>query len=746
MTARPIPHPSPDLLRALAANHLGEAEARAVLAHLSTCRECWLMMTTLSGDGRLRAAETVPGGATIGPAPAAGAAEDVPPELRDHAEFEVLRKLGGGGMGVVYLARDRLTHRVEVLKVVNPSLATQPGLAERFLREIRAAVQLLHPNIVTAYGALQIDRLLVLKMEYVPGDDLKTVVEKGGPLPVVRACSYAQQVALGLHYAFGKGMVHRDIKPGNLILARDGQKHVVKILDFGLVKAMAAPGGAADQLTGTGLGLGTPAYMAPEQAKDAARADVRADIYSLGCTLYFLLTGRPPFAGQSPYDLWEAHRSKKAAPLSEVRKDVPADLANVVAKMLAKAPAGRYQEPAEVAQALEPFRTAVMKSVPAAPKPATIPAALVEVHKPGDRTAEPRPRVKPEAVRRAGAARRPANRPIGGTRAVLLGVAGLLLVGGCGGAVYWAVSRSHGDPVHAVAPGTEGGPGAPPTPKATPPENGTGRNPAPRSTDKDGPKREGDVVARVKEASGIELVPIPAGSFYMGSPNDDKDALDDERPQHKVTISQPFYLGKYKVTRGQFRRFVEATHHVTEAEKAKDGNTWKDTGFPQTDEHPVVLVSWNDADAYCRWLAEKTGATVRLPYEAEWEYSCRAVRDAIKPTTRYYYFGDDVSQLGNYAWYEKNSGEGTHPCGEKLANDFGLYDMHGNAWEWCADGERTYKGEDVSDPKGRTDGKLRVNRGGAWSYEARLCRSAARHEDEPSFRREHLGFRVLVAR
>jgi formylglycine-generating enzyme required for sulfatase activity len=689
MTARPLSHPSPDLLRALAAGNVEDETAKRVLAHFEACPDCCLAMTTIGGDGvlrRLRAAETAPSGDTLGPAAPASAPDDVPPELRNHQEFEVLRKLGGGGMGIVYLARDRLTHRQEALKVVNPSLATQPGVAERFLREIRAVVQLAHPSIVTAYGALQVGGLLVLKMEYVPGEDLNTVVKRDGTLSVEDACDYAQQVALGLQYAFDKRMVHRDIKPGNLILARDGKKQVVKILDFGLVKAVAAQGGENDQLTGTGQGMGTPAYMAPEQAKDAARADIRADIYSLGCTLYFLLAGRPPFSGSSPYDIVEAHRSASAAPLNEVRKDVPADLATVVAKMLEKNPARRYQEPADVAQALKPFVT--------------------------------------------GPARKLAAKSKGGTLAVLLGVASLLVLGGSG-AVYWAVSGTSnrsdsftGAFAHADK----------------------GQIPPVKSTGIGDPKVAGDVVARVKNVSGIELVSIPAGSFYMGSRNDDKDAYDDEKPQHEVTISQPFYLGKYKVTRGQFQRFVNATNFQTEGEKANDTQTWKKLNFQQTDEHPVGCVSWNDADAFCQWLAKETGAHVRLPYEAEWEYSCRAVRDAKKPTTKFY-FGDDESQLGDYAWYGENSGGTTHPCGQKTPNAFGLYDMHGLVLEWCADGLRKYEERDETDPVGPTGaGASRVVRGGSFTNPPRRCRAASRYVNAPSCRYDFIGFRVLVSR
>jgi formylglycine-generating enzyme required for sulfatase activity len=251
------------------------------------------------------------------------------------------------------------------------------------------------------------------------------------------------------------------------------------------------------------------------------------------------------------------------------------------------------------------------------------------------------------------------------------------------------------------------------------------------------PPADAALVNKVKNASGIELVSIPNGWFYMGSEDGDSD----ERPRHKVTISQPFYLGKTKVTRAQFQRFVDDKGYQTEAEKAGDKTTWKNPGFEQTGEHPVVCVSWNDAVAFCDRLKDKTGAKVRLPYEAEWEYSCRA------RTTTNYYFGDDEAKLGDYAWYHKNTSFGTKPCGQKLPNDFKLYDMHGLAWELCADGKRTYEKEDVTDPKGPLSaGAFRVYRGGSWWYDTRLCRAALRADNAPSWRWVNIGFRVLVSR
>jgi WD40 repeat protein/serine/threonine protein kinase len=387
MQATPTKHLASDVLRALGAGTLDAATTAVVLAHLDRCVECRQAGVALMGAhfaARLRAARAPAGTvaealtpaetASSGPPPILPAttpyaSPNVLPELRDHPQYEVIRELGRGGMGVVYLSRNKLMDRPEVLKVVNKQILDQPETAERFLREIRAAARLSHANIVTAYSAVQAGDLLAFAMEYVEGETLEQVVRTQGPLPVANACYYTLQVAQGLQHAFDKGLVHRDIKPQNLILAREGKKHVVKILDFGLAKA-TREGEAADcGLTGTGMMMGTPDYIAPEQTLDAARADIRADIYSLGCTLYYLLTGKPPFQAKSQFELLQAHHSKEATPLDQVRKDVPVELAAIVAKMMAKDPARRYQKPVEVAQALGPFAKSGLKQLPPAPLP-----------------------------------------------------------------------------------------------------------------------------------------------------------------------------------------------------------------------------------------------------------------------------------------------------------------------------------------------------------------------------------------
>jgi formylglycine-generating enzyme len=270
---------------------------------------------------------------------------------------------------------------------------------------------------------------------------------------------------------------------------------------------------------------------------------------------------------------------------------------------------------------------------------------------------------------------------------------------------------------------------------------------------------------------GIKLLLIPAGEFLMGSPDDDKQAFDWEKPQHRVRITRPFYLGTTEVTRGQFRRFVEATGYRTEAERDGEGGrgwneetgryerdtrySWKYTGFQQTDEHPVVNVTWNDAVAFCKWLSGKEHKAYRLPTEAEWEYTCRA------GTTTRFSCGDHlegVVAVGNVAdgnakakypdWRTIAAPDGviyTAPVGRYKPNAWGLYDMHGNVCEWCGDRyDIDYYGrspvEDPRDESGASDS--RVTRGGSWSHHPGAARSAYRNWDTPRFPRDNLGFRV----
>jgi WD40 repeat protein/serine/threonine protein kinase len=269
-------------------------------------------------------------------------------------QYVLLEPLGEGGMGQVFKARQRSLGRVVALKVIRHDRLANPAAIQRFQREIRAVSTLSHPNVVRAYDADQVGDRQIFVMEYAEGSDLGRIVKERGPLPVGQACEYVRQAALGLQHAYERGLVHRDIKPSNLLVSGGG---VVKILDMGLSRLREGPeGGTIDAtLTQDGSVVGTPDYMPPEQARDSHGVDVRADIYSLGCTLYHLLAGSVPFPGGSPMEKVFKHQLEEPTPIEKLRTDLPKGLAGIVRKMMAKAPDQRYQTPAEAAQALEPF-------------------------------------------------------------------------------------------------------------------------------------------------------------------------------------------------------------------------------------------------------------------------------------------------------------------------------------------------------------------------------------------------------
>jgi hypothetical protein len=284
-----------------------------------------------------------------GPRPGA---ESGPPVIPG---YEILGKLGEGGMGTVYKARHQSLDRLVALKVVRWDFAADPSHLVRFQREARAAARLSHPNIVTLYDAGQDGGRPYLTMEYVEGVTLAELVRRRGPLSVGEACDLIRQAALGLQHGHERGLVHRDIKPSNLIVTQGTRQ--LKILDFGLARlrehvAACAP---STEVTEEGALMGTADYLAPEQALDARRVDIRADIYALGCTLFHVLTGQPPFPGASLTEKLLRHQQEGPPSLAALRPGLPNGLAAVVARMTAKRPEDRYNTPAEVAAALVPF-------------------------------------------------------------------------------------------------------------------------------------------------------------------------------------------------------------------------------------------------------------------------------------------------------------------------------------------------------------------------------------------------------
>jgi formylglycine-generating enzyme required for sulfatase activity len=596
----------------------------------------------------------------------------------------VLQVLGKGGFGIVFRAFDDVLQRVVALKVLAPVIAATSPARKRFLREARSSAQIRHENVVRVY-AVEEQPLPYLAMEFIPGETLQQRLDRTGPLEASEIVRLGRQIAEGLAAAHATGLIHRDIKPGN-VLIEDGHQRAT-ITDFGLARA-------ADDasLTQSGVLAGTPIYMSPEQAKGET-LDHRTDLFSLGSVLYIMATGRPPFRASTTYAVLKRVVENDPRPIREVIPEMPQWLSDVIAKLHAKNPEDRFQSAREVADVF----------------------AECEAQLKANARLKDFPRILPS---------KPAARRSGWWKWVA--AAALLLPGlvlattEIAGITNWLQKQQ-------------------PTPDRL------------KIVDVDRVRRERSedkgLPTDFSNTLGMKFKLIPAGKFAMGSPKEEidrclklvgdgweKDRLPTEGPEHKVEITQPFYMGTTEVTVGQFRQFVDE-------EGYRMGDVrWRYPGFEQTDNHPVVFVSWQNAVDFCNWLSEKEGKKYRLPTEAEWEHSCRAGKSG----TRYCY-GDDDAQLEHYGWYNENSRGGTEPVGKKKPNDWGLCDMHGNAWEWCQDfyDPNYFKDSPVKDPRGGTSGE-RVLRGGSWNNLPVDCRSALRNHTVPGHREDNDGFRVLL--
>ena len=719
------PCPSTEQLSAFSLGKLTDAEVEAIGRHLANCPSCTAAVQNVPADsfvGQLKAARPLAGATmlppgltpSLGPSrgPASTPGLTVPPELRGHAKYRVVRALGEGGMGTVYLVEHLLMKKRVALKVVSQTLVGSPEALDRFHREIQAAAQLEHPNIVRALDAESAGGLHLLVMEYVDGWSLEKRVKEKGPMAVAQACRVAHQAAQGLQHAHGKGMIHRDIKPQNLMVTRQGQ---VKILDFGLAKLAREQAGER-RATQSGTFLGTPEYVAPEQAVDASKADIRADIYSLGCTLYYLLAGRPPFVEKTAVQVVLAHLEKEAVPLHQVRAEVSEDLSAVVAKMTAKDPAARYQTPAEAAQALKPFCTR-QEAVAKTPSAGTM--------IPGDPKARGNlsRRGLPESQSWAGKCPRssflgslvgwigkvgkgvgkrkrkeksrtgvPVVNPVGdwcrqrwGWLVAAGGAAALVLLLGI------IIRLSAGKQGTLVVEVNE--PGATVTVK-----DDQDQVEVTRKGDKEKitiSLKPGGHVLKV-EKEGFQFFtkeftleerekiilqarlerPEPTKPPTAETPFDAAEAKEHQRlwaeylkvpAEYTNSIGMKFAL----IPPGTFlmgsppneegRSDNEIQHRVTLTRGFYLGvypvtqGQWQavmgnNPSSFKGDNRPVEQVSWEDCQEFCQKLSKREGKQYCLPTEAEWEYACRA------GTRTAYFYGDDQGQLGEYCWYRGNSG------------------------------------------------------------------------------------------
>jgi serine/threonine-protein kinase len=649
-------------------------------------------------------------------------------------KYEIVEEIGRGGIAVVYKARDTTLGRVVALKVLDLYWAKDPSFVTRFHQEARAAANLRHPNIVTVYEAGEADGQLFIAMEYLQGRTLRELLEVEGALALERALPILEQIADALDAAHGQGIIHRDVKPGNVIVEETGRGVWVTLTDFGLVKAMAG----STALTSTGTLLGSPEYMAPEQAGPERAAEVgpAADRYALGIVAYQMLTGRVPFPGNTPATL-NAHEHKPVPQPRSLRPNLPRPVAAALLKMLAKAPGDRYPTAAAFVAALRP----VLRS-----------------------KKEPR-QLPPVWAWAAGA----------GLAAVALIVL-VLVLSGCGG----GDGKPTDTPISAAAviPTSTDTPRltttlepsvtptstrtATPHPTDTPTPTSTA---TPRPTDTPTPSEVpmldiGSTMTRERDSA--VMVYAPGGTFQMGSSEAEIDAafeqceqnvgsgecsrdqFERESPQHTVTLVS-FWIDKYEVTNTQYRQCLEDG-----ACRAPTTCNWGEPTYEDESkaDHPVICVDWDGARTYCEW------ADSRLPTEAEWEYAARGLEGRTYP------WGDTFDgERVNFCdancpedWKDPDWDDGyelTAPVGsfEEGASWCGALDMAGNVWEWVADWyqEDYYAVSPVSNPTGPEAGEVKVVRGGSWYSYAYHVRSADRGRYDPVDSVSNLGFRCVGA-
>ena len=688
--------------------------------------------------------------------------------LGEFGRYMIQGKLGEGGMGAVYIAKDTQLDRDIALKI--PKFRSDDKVAiEWFYREARSMATVHHPNLCPVFDVGVIDNIHYISMAYIEGRPLTDYVKSDKPIKARQVAVVVRKIAVALEEAHRAGIVHRDLKPDNIMI--NTRKEPV-IMDFGLARRENLN---EAQLTKTGQVIGTPSYMAPEQVEGNYKLiGPRTDVYALGVIMYQMLCGELPFKGVVTLVLAKIITEQPPAP-SEIKADVDPELEQICLKAKERDPDKRYQSAAELAKDLKKYlagsprgdtmhrakRTAeTAKEVTqtdqldneyfdAAPAPysagePTDEDQLVDEYVPHryrQQTSASTGKSKSKSKKKKGKGKKkgalagidPLWLKVGGGVAACLVTTVLFFMfnGGGDGSPDFKERRPSGNRPEALGP-EEGRRGAARSVQAG--DGGGSDDPTAGSAGQSIPE------LLSVNSIGMRFVPISTGTFTMG----------EGKTAHQVTLTQAFHLGQHEVTQEQY-------------EAVMGTNPSKSKG-PQ---NPVENVSWADAVEFCRKLSampaeKKAGYVYRLPTEAEWEYACRA---GTKTT---YSFGDSESELGAYAWYGNNSGDQqidalniwntdednyfdrlsenncrTHPVGGKKPNGWGLYDMHGNVYEWCQDWGGDYPSGSVTDPTGPASGDRRLLRGGSYTDHSSLVRSALRfYSARPVNRIFNIGFRL----
>ena len=652
-----------------------------------------------------------------------------PPQAADElgrlGPYRVLQVLRAGGMGVVFRAEDPQLQRLVALKAMLPGLAASDSAKQRFLREARAAAAIKHDHIVTIHQVGEDRGVPFLAMEFLEGESLDERLKRESKLPLAEVLRIGREMAEGLAAAHERGLIHRDIKPANVWL--EGEKGRVKILDFGLARAV----GQENQLTQQGAIIGTPAYMAPEQAQGKS-LDQRCDLFSLGCVLYRIATGEPPFRGTDMISTLMAVAIENPRPPHDLDATLPPSLSELIMGLLAKEPGDRPPSAQAVAETLD----RISRELAAGP-------ASVET--------------KAGTPQRATNAQ-PAGRGRRNWRIAIAMAAALALLSPLS---YWLglliirVTTDKGtlvieseDPTVAVNITEKGGATVRYGVDGTEIRLKPGQYGIELIDSKDGLKlsakdftitRGGRLPIQIrwekkdytvpqqtmfsptfKNSLGMEFVLVPKGKSWLGGGGG-------KAGDKEVEIREDFYLGKYEVTQEEWQKITGANpSHFSR--QGPDKDAVKEIPDADLKRFPVEGISWDDTQSFVESLnarVKEAGWVYRLPKQAEWEYACRGgpLADRFESAFDFYCEKPTNQLLPDQA---NILGKGrTCKVGSYKPNRLGLHDMHGNVWEWC---------DDLFDPKDPATASLRAIRGGCWVDESENCQAAVRHATAPSVR------------
>ena len=648
-------------------------------------------------------------------------------------QYVLQEKLGAGGMGQVYKAYHPGMERLVAIKVILGKGNTDTETVKRFEREIKAAAKLAHPNIITVYDAGNADGRHFMVMELVKGQDLSEIISQKGVFGTRDTVDYITQAAKGLKFAHANGVIHRDIKPGNLILDSDG---VLKIVDMGLAKIHSKENDETlSMLTGNAAIMGTVDFMSPEQSLSTKNVDERADIYSLGATLYYMLTGNVMYPGKTAMVKLMAHRKSLIPSLRASRPDISENLDAIYTKMVAKDLNDRYQNMSELISDLELVANGFA--------PIVKPKEIVTINSLQNDFGGFQIKVKGTNLKLSKStinfkgllANKKLLGIIGGTLGGALLMIFFFMIGIFGGGKKEEFKKT--DQISSInkTPDTKSDVATIPKENKSTSiiaetksgQSGFLTSPFSESIAKETQStlaKSLNMPAEEKLNLGngvsLDMVLIPAGKFLMGSSTTEFGRKNDET-LHEVTITKPFYIGKYEVTQEQWEAVMGDNPSQIKGARLPGGGN----------------VFWPTCQEFIKNLNAKANGGYRLPTEAEWEYACRA------GTTTAYSFGEEITPKD--ANYNLKIDKPV-TVGSYKPNAFGLYDMHGNVYEWCEDKGGDYPSDGVADPKGPDPnfrpGVARVLRGGSFRSNELDVRSSKRSISSPTHGFSGLGFRL----